>query len=157
MRQEEILSLKWDQVNSRERTIHVRRSKNGRSRVIPVSDEVWAVLGSLPRSLHGSYIFAKADGSRHKWSGLRKTFDATLKRAGIEGFRFHDLRHSFASNLVMAGVDLLTVKELLGHQTISMTVRYAHLAPSHRRGAVLALEKALSGDVAPDVAPNVAR
>jgi integrase len=63
------------------------------------------------------------------WTNLRK-------RAGIEDFRFHDLRHTFVSKLVMAGVDLYTIKELMGHSTIQMTERYAHLGPEHKAKAV---------------------
>ena len=63
-----------------------------------------------------------------------------LKCAGIKDFRFHDLRHTFAAHLVMNGVDLITVKELLGHRTIAMPMRYAHLAPSHKADAVASLD-----------------
>ncbi|MCP5160691.1 MAG: tyrosine-type recombinase/integrase [Hahellaceae bacterium] len=66
------------------------------------------------------------------WSGL-------LESAGISNFRFHDLRHSFASKLVMKGVDLNTVIELLGYREISMAIRYAHLAPEHKTAAVAVL------------------
>ena len=66
-----------------------------------------------------------------------------VRRKGIRDFRFHDLRHTFASHMVMAGVDIMTVKELLGHKTLAMTLRYAHLAPSHKVRAVEALEENL--------------
>lgn len=144
MRKEELLSLTWEQINSRERTIHLVRTKNGRARTLPITDELWKTLSALPRRLHSPFVFAREDGSRYVKERIRGAFERALRRARIEDFHFHDLRHTFASNLVMAGVDLLTVKELLGHRTMDMTVRYAHLAPSHTRGAVLALEKALS-------------
>jgi integrase len=63
-----------------------------------------------------------------------------LKNTGIRDFHFHDLRHTFASHLVIAGVDLTTVKELLGHKTLTMSLRYAHLAPSHKVKAVDVLD-----------------
>ena len=70
------------------------------------------------------------------YGDIRRSFRTALKRAGIENFRFHDLRHTFASHLVMSGVDLKTVQELMGHKTINMTLRYAHLSPDHKRKAV---------------------
>ena len=60
----------------------------------------------------------------------------TLKKAGITNFRFHDLRHTFASHLAMQGVDIPTFKDLMGHKTLEMTMRYAHLSPSHKQNAV---------------------
>ncbi|MBF0595473.1 MAG: tyrosine-type recombinase/integrase [Candidatus Omnitrophica bacterium] len=67
---------------------------------------------------------------------FRKSFATALRKSGIINFLFHDLRHFFVSKLVMAGVDLNTVRELMGHQDITMTLRYSHLAPSHKQRAV---------------------
>ena len=72
---------------------------------------------------------------------IRTSFSTALKKSGITNFHFHDLRHSFASQLVMSGVDLNTVRELLGHKDITMTLRYSHLAPRHKQHAVDILSK----------------
>jgi site-specific recombinase XerD len=77
-------------------------------------------------------------------SNIRRSFLTACKKANIRDFHFHDLRHCFASHLVMAGVDLTTVKELLGHKTLTMTLRYSHLAPSHKVKAVDILDSALN-------------
>jgi integrase len=72
---------------------------------------------------------------------FRTAFEQAVKRAGLMDFTFHDLRHTFASRLVMTGVDLPTVKELLGHKSIAMTLRYTHLSTDHKQRAVRALEQ----------------
>ena len=83
----------------------------------------------------------RAEAYRH----VHDAFQSTVRRAGLTDFHFHDLRHTFASRLVMAGVDLRTVQDLMGHKTISMTLRYAHLSPDHKRSAMEALERRFSG------------
>jgi integrase len=75
------------------------------------------------------------------YRSFRKAFERAVRLAGLSDFTFYDLRHTFASRLVMAGVDLPTVKELLGHKDISMTMRYAHLSSDHKQAAVRKLEK----------------
>lgn len=75
---------------------------------------------------------------------IGRSFKTALRKTHVKDFHFHDLRHTFASHLVMSGVDLMTVKEFLGHKTLSMTLRYAHLAPAHKVKAVNVLDSALN-------------
>jgi site-specific recombinase XerD len=75
---------------------------------------------------------------------VRKSFDTAIRKSGITDFRFHDLRHTFASNLVMEGLDIMTVKELMGHKDLTMSLRYAHLAPNHKTKAVTILDRVMS-------------
>lgn len=79
-----------------------------------------------------------------KEPGVCPTCGTKMERRDIKDFHFHDLRHTFASHFVMAGVDITTIKELLGHKTLTMTLRYAHLAPSHQVKAVDLLDNALT-------------
>jgi len=136
MRKSEILSLTWRDVDLRQRIIYVRTSKNGTAREVPMADPVYATLSRLV--LDDGPVFRHADGSRVV--SIRTAFDRAVRRAKIEEFSFHDLRHTFASYLVMNGVELVTVKELLGHKAIQMTLRYAHLSPLHKRSAVNTLQ-----------------
>lgn len=102
---------------------------------VPISKRLTRTLKSGKKI--GQYIFCKADGN--KYGNIVKAFRSAVKRSGIGYCRFHDLRHTFATRLVMAGVDLVTVKELLGHKTLSMTMRYSHPTADHKRWAVEAL------------------
>ncbi|MCZ6768663.1 MAG: site-specific integrase [Acidobacteria bacterium] len=79
-----------------------------------------------------------------------RPFRNAVEKAGIDNFRFHDLRHTFASHLLMSGVDLMTVKELLGHASVTMTMRYSHLAPDHRMRAIKTLDTAYPTDTNSD-------
>jgi integrase len=116
----------------------VLHTKNGERREIPMSDTLRTTLQELPRRLASAYVFPGKTGQG--LVDIRKRFHRALKKAGIEGFVFHDLRHTFASYLVMAGVDLMTVKEFLGHKDLKMTLRYTHLAPDYKRAAISRLD-----------------
>ena len=120
------------------------RTKNGERREIPISETVKNVLQGLVRRLDVPYVFYETSSGR-PYRNVQRSFNSALKRAKIRDFRFHDLRHTFASHLVMAGVDLTTIRELLGHKTLTMTLRYAHLAPSHKVKAMEVLNETLTG------------
>lgn len=145
MRRSEILSLKWSDVDLRNHNLTLSETKNNELRIIPINDPLCETLNGLPRYFKSDYVFFNKDGDRLKT--IRTGFEKAVKRAGIENFTFHDLRHTFASHLVMAGVDIRTVQQLLGHKEIKMTMRYSHLSPSHladavhRLGTNLALSK----------------
>jgi len=106
-----------------------------------MNDIVYRTLLGIRKKGDGPWVFCKKNGERY--GNVRKAFEGAKKRAGIVDFRFHDLRHTFASHLVMAGVDLKTVQELLGHKSFEMTLRYAHLSPEHKKRALDVLGKRL--------------
>ncbi|MDY6862329.1 MAG: site-specific integrase [Thermodesulfobacteriota bacterium] len=97
-----------------------------------MNDYLTNILKNIKKNDTG-YLFCNKNGKPYR--NVRKSFDSALKKAEISNFKFHDLRHTFASNLVMAGVDLTIVKELLGHKDVKMTLRYSHLSPNHKKSA----------------------
>jgi len=141
MRRGEILSLKWEQIDLRHGYISLTDTKSGEGREVPINDTLSAIFEEMPHSIESIYVFTDRDGKPYK--EVKKSFSTALRKAEIYDFRFHDLRHTFASQLVMKGVDLTTVKELLGHKSIIMTMRYAHLAPEHKTKAVKVLDEVL--------------
>ena len=78
-----------------------------------------------------------------------------MRKSGIKDFHFHDLRHTFASQLVMSGADLNTVRELLGHKSIQMTLRYSHLSPNHKQRAVDVLGRRIATVLPPEQLPTI--
>lgn len=143
MRQGELFGLTWAEVSldRRELTIDGAKAKSGQTRHIPLNDEAHAVLtdwkAQRDPAEKSPLVFPSRDGA--EFNNVRKSWEGALTAAEIADFRWHDLRHTFASKLVMAGVDLNTVRELLGHSDIKMTLRYAHLAPEHKAAAVAKL------------------
>jgi site-specific recombinase XerD len=138
LRRGEVLGLKWSDVDLKNRVLTIHRTKNNEMKMVPVNQELHQVLSGLGPQLPDQYVFANAEGG--PFLDIKKGFHAAMRRAGIKDFRFHDLRHTFASRLVMAGVDIRTVQVLLGHKDIKMTLRYSHLSDTHLRDAVQKLE-----------------
>jgi integrase len=137
LRRGEVIKLRWASVDFNRQlvTVEGRNAKNRQTRHVPLNDEAVNVLRNW-REQHGTgaRIFDVATGFRTAW-------EKVLKRAKIRNFRWHDLRHHFASRLVQHGVPLNTVRDLLGHSTVGMSLRYAHLAPDQRREAVAKLNE----------------
>jgi integrase len=134
MRRGEMLNLKWKDVDLKRKNVTVDKSKNGDKRTIPMSNTLYGTLSMIKvRDISGR-VFALS-----KWS-VRQAFDKTVEKAKIENFRLHDCRHTFATRLVQNGVDLYKVKELLGHKTLAMTMRYAHHYPESLRSSVELLD-----------------
>jgi len=143
MRKTEILTLKWDQVDLSNGFLLLDKTKNGEKREVPINTTLTNTLKSLIRRIDIPYVFYDPSTETH-YRDVKRSFATACRKAKIRDFHFHDMRHTFASHLVMAGVDLTTVKELLGHKTLSMTLRYAHLAPSHKVKAVDILDSTIN-------------
>src|SRR5262249_26331372 len=134
-RRGEQYALRWEDVDFITRMLTVSQTKNGETRHVRLNSASLSAFGELFKSSPGSgYVFTNRLGERLLKG--RHWFEPAVREARINGFTWHCLRHTFASRLVMAGVDLRTVQQLMGHKTIQMTVRYAHLAPEHQLAAV---------------------
>ncbi len=133
LRRGEIFNLKWFDVDFNRSTILVQISKSGRKRLVPMNDTVSGMLRSLPRS--SEYVFPSAI-TGGPVSEVKRSFGSALRRAGIENFRFHDLRHTAATRMADAGADAFTLLRILGHSDIRMTARYTHATDAALRRAV---------------------
>lgn len=137
MRRGELFNLKWSSVNFIKKTITVAgdTTKNSETRHIPMNKEVVAVLEEWKKQSGATlYVFTNQEGSR--FEDVKSAWLKLLKRAELVGFRWHDMRHHFASRLVMTGAHPLMVRELLGHADLKMTLRYAHLAHGSKAAAI---------------------
>lgn len=144
MRMSEQYGLNWNQIDFERRQIHLPRTKNGDPRTIPLNSVALSALGELkgPGKPRGTAPVFPSARSGESLQGSRGWFPTALDAAQIDGYSWHCNRHTFASRLVMAGVDLRTVAELLGHRTLQMVMRYSHLAPEHQASAVERLVRA---------------
>lgn len=143
LRQGELFSLCWDDINFEAKQLSVRGSnaKSGKTRHVPLNDEALEALvrWHKQRVKVVPFVFPGAGGNR--MVDIKSAWVPMLRAAAISDFRWHDMRHDFASQLVMLGVDLNTVRELLGHADLKMTLRYSHLAPEHKAAAVAKLAR----------------
>ncbi len=142
MRLSEILELNWRDVNLSRRTVTVVKSKNGEKRTIPLNETALEMLRakSVKRSIKTELVFPSQVYTMMSRHNVSRAFRNVVKKAYVEDFRFHDLRHSFATRVVQAGKDLYKVQSLLGHKTAAMTQRYAHHYPESLRDAVAVLD-----------------
>lgn len=140
MRKSEQFTATWDQVDLERGFIYLSMTKNGTDRFVTLNSAAREVLRHLAERHKRLGLPSDSTLFHSKREGLiknpRKWFATALEQAKIEGVTWHTLRHTFASRLVMSGVDLKTVQELMGHKTIAMTARYAHLAPTHKLQAL---------------------
>ena len=132
MRRGELLALQWEQVDLHSNTITIKQSKNGKVRHIPINKKAQEALENIPEP-HEEHVFVYR-GLPVK--AIKTAFSGAVRRAGIAHCTLHCCRHTFATRLVLAGVDLATVMQLMGHASISTTMKYAHPSPPHKREAV---------------------
>jgi integrase len=140
LRRGELLGLTWESVDlhRRQLTVAAHTAKSGKVRHIPLNAEALAALTRW--KAQGSGVGAIFPGGSGKGlTHTKRSWEGLLERAALTDFRFHDLRHHFASRLAMSGVDLYVVKELLGHSDFALTSRYAHLSDEHKAAAVAKL------------------
>jgi len=143
MSQEEILKLKWNCIDLFRRVLTTMREKTKRTRTIPVNNTTMELLKRRMKIRpfnDSNFVFFNNAGNMIDAGKLKSVFIKTVKVAAIENFRFHDLRHTFATRLVQEGVDLYKVAKLLGHKDISTTQRYAHHYPESLRDGVEVLD-----------------
>src|SRR5215831_12245161 len=144
LRRGNILDLRWDECDRESGVIRKAKTKNNEAVAIPMNAAVMAVLDKLEERRNGSpYVFPHMQGEQEGEAikDVKNSFRRALKKAKIEKFRFHDLRHCCASWLMMNGADLNDVRQILGHKSIAMTLRYAHLSPRYLADKVKLLEK----------------
>jgi len=146
MRKSEVLTLIWDNIDLTHGFILLDKTKNGERREIPINETLRNALHGLTRRIDIPYVFYDNQAGR-RYLDIKTSFRTACRRAKIQDFRFHDLRHTAASHLVMAGVDLTAVRKILGHKSLTMTLRYAHLAPAHKSIAVGILDSRLNDKI----------
>jgi integrase len=134
VRASEQWGLKWSAVSLARKTITLHKTKPGKTRHVPLNAIALDALEELHKLNQQGYVFRNTEGDPVR--SARDWFEPAVEKAALKDYTWHCNRHTFASRLVMAGVDIRTVAQLMGHSTIQMTMRYAHLAPEHTQAAV---------------------
>ena len=142
LRRSEALGLRWSEVDlgdSPRIRVEAAITKSSKTRYVPLNAEALATLSRWRKACPSQHFVFPNPNTDLPMSSITSSWKRLMRRAGIVDCRFHDLRHDFASQLVMRGVDLYSVKELLGHSTIDVTQKYAHLSPRKLADAVAQL------------------
>jgi integrase len=136
LRRGEILNLKWKDVDLERRELIITNTKSGKARVVPVNGVLFLEFQKLWNTrVESEYVFTNSSTGK-PFVDIKKAFKSAFKKANVQELRFHDLRHTFASRLVENGVDIITVKNLLGHSSVRVTERYTHSNNTQKRKAV---------------------
>jgi len=143
LRQSEVLNLQWPQVDLFRKTITILEQKNRSKDTLPLNERSMEILKARAKIRHikTTHVFSNGKGNRINARNLLRAFYSAIKKSSLKGLRWHDLRHTVASRLVQAGVDLYTVQKLGRWKTIQMVMRYAHHYPESLRGGVETLDK----------------
>lgn len=144
MRESEQFNMRWEHVDESNGCLLIPRSKSGERRIVHLSPHGLSILAELRQLAKGSaWVFPSETGLTpvHVSNWMGRVWRPAMLDAEIADFKWHDLRHTFASRLVMSGVDMRTVQEAMGHKNMAMTQRYSHLAPNHIREAMARLDE----------------
>ncbi len=144
-RRMEILGLKWQNVDLDRGVITLHETKNNERRVLPITGHALELMKEHAKVRHIKTDLVFPAHNLKKPMDIRTPWETALKKAGIEDFRFHDLRHSAASYLAMNGASLAEIAEVLGHKTLAMVKRYAHLSEAHTAKVVARMNERIFG------------
>ncbi len=144
-RKMEILSLRWRDVNPSRKTIILHETKNGERRVLPLQGYALELVKALRTDTPEEDDFLFPSGKKKQPIDIRTAWENAMQEAELHDFRFHDLRHSAASYLAMNGASLAEIAEVLGHKTLQMVKRYAHLSEAHTSRVVAAMNERIFG------------
>jgi integrase len=137
MRRQEVCNLKWNQVRE-DGFLYLDKTKTDEARQVPINEDLAELFREIRHrnQLRSEFVFCDKEGQHVKSKGVSSSFNSSIRKAGIEDFVFRDLRHTFASHFIMRGGSLKELQEILGHKTMTMTLRYAHLSKEHKKKAV---------------------